>query len=107
MTQDLLQVADWIADHTPEDAVVLADSAPIYELLTGRRVYRYRFSKSPDLLDHYQPDFVVLDARPKSLAALERRTRALAVETWALPTRRPAKRMLAARLAEARATQAE
>jgi 4-amino-4-deoxy-L-arabinose transferase-like glycosyltransferase len=53
-------IAAWIAEHTPEDAVILGYEAPVLSVLSGRRTYTYRYARAPGLLDRYAPDWVVL-----------------------------------------------
>ena len=65
------QLASWIAQNTPPDAVLLCNQAPTLSLLSGRTAYTYRFPRSADLLSTYEPDFVVLDGpQPPGFLAL-------------------------------------
>jgi len=57
---DTRAIADWIAEHTSEDAVILGYEAPVLSVLGGRRTYTYRYARSPGLLERYAPDWVVL-----------------------------------------------
>jgi hypothetical protein len=40
----------------------MCNQAPTFSLLSGRRAYTYRFPRRADLLEHYAPDYVVMDA---------------------------------------------
>jgi 4-amino-4-deoxy-L-arabinose transferase-like glycosyltransferase len=53
-------LAERIRAATPEDAVFLADAAPVFSVLTGRRFYSFRHQPGRQLLDRYDPDYVVL-----------------------------------------------
>jgi hypothetical protein len=68
-------IAAWIAENTPEDAVILAYDAPVLSVLSGRRTYTYRYARAPGLLDRYAPDRVVLypGGPPQLRAEVERR----------------------------------
>jgi hypothetical protein len=72
---DTRAIADWIAENTSEDAVVLGYEAPVLSVLSGRRTYTYRYARSPGLLERYAPDWVVLyPGGPRDLReAVERR----------------------------------
>jgi len=54
-------VAAWIRRQTPPDAVILCGSAPIVNLLTNRVAYSYHFYRTGNLLQKYEPDYVIFD----------------------------------------------
>ncbi|MFH0946177.1 MAG: glycosyltransferase family 39 protein [Planctomycetota bacterium] len=65
------QLAKWIEQNTPPDAVLLCNQAPTLSLLSRRTAYTYRFPRSADLLATYEPDFVILDGpQPSGLLPL-------------------------------------
>jgi hypothetical protein len=51
----------WVIESTPEDAVLLCNDAPILSLSTGRRAYTWRYARSPQIVDRYRPDYVLLE----------------------------------------------
>jgi len=57
---DTRAIAEWIAEHTSEDAVILGYEAPVLSVLSGRRTYTYRYARAPGVLERYAPDWVVL-----------------------------------------------
>ena len=57
------QLADWIQANTAVDAVLLCNQAPIVSLLSHRTAYTFRFPRSPDLIEKYRPDYVILDGQ--------------------------------------------
>jgi hypothetical protein len=57
---DTRAIAEWISEHTTEDAVILGYEAPVLSVLGGRRTYTYRYARAPGLLERYAPDWVVL-----------------------------------------------
>jgi hypothetical protein len=56
---DYPRSARWLREHTPEDAVIMTEAAPIVSLLSERRVYTNRFPRAPDLVRRYGVDYVV------------------------------------------------
>ena len=97
---DTERMARWVRESTPEDAVLLAYSAPTLSFLTGRRTYTYRFPRGADLLERYRPDFVVFDGRtPETLRS---RVAERALESWRLPSGRPGRAVAIHRLADSR-----
>lgn len=58
--------AEWVRDHTPEDAVILCSEAPVLEFLTGRRAFTFRFPRRPGLVRRSGADYVVFDQMPQS-----------------------------------------
>lgn len=70
-----LEVAELIRAHTPPRAVILADNAPVLSLLTGRRVYTYRFGRRGNLMPRYRPDLIVVDVEEFSAPAFEEELR--------------------------------
>lgn len=73
---ELTDVADWIRENTPRDAVLLCNQAPVLSLLTDRRAFTYRFLRAPDPLSRYGVDYVVFDADPPPGLESEVSTRA-------------------------------
>ena len=60
------RVAEQIRRNTDPDAVLLAEDAPIFSVLTDRRVYNYRKLPVAALLDRYDPDFVIVNQVSKT-----------------------------------------
>lgn len=83
---DVERVAEWIRSNTPPDAVVLCHEAPVYALLTGRRVYTHRFTPGPGLLREIAPDFVVFDRRTRGGLRLAKLVAARATRRWIVPS---------------------
>jgi hypothetical protein len=54
-------VGTWLREHTPPDAVILCNQAPILSYLSGRTAYTYRFVRKPDLIGRTGAAFVVFD----------------------------------------------
>jgi len=78
------QLADWIRANTAEDAVLLCNQAPTISVLSNRTAYTFRFPRSFDLIETYDPDYVILDGPAESRLiqqATERMQRRLTVTT--------------------------
>ena len=54
------ELARWLRNNTPEDAVILCSQAPTLSILSGRRAYTYRFPRQRDLISKYNVDYVVV-----------------------------------------------
>lgn len=65
--QDQLTIAEWIRENTPADATFMCNQAPVYELLTGRRFFTFRFLRRLNLLQRYPLDYVLFDQPQKEL----------------------------------------
>jgi hypothetical protein len=65
------RVARQIRAHTPPEAVILADDAPVLSVLSARRVYTYRHPRRGNLIALYHPDLVLLDVSRYSAEAFE------------------------------------
>jgi hypothetical protein len=83
---DVERVAEWILANTPADAVLLCHEAPVYALLTGRRVYSHRFEPGEALLRRIAPDFVVFDRRTRKGLRFAKLVAARAVRRWTVPS---------------------
>ena len=83
---DVERLAQWIGANTPPDAVLLCHEAPVYALLTGRRVYSHRFAPGPGLLREVDPDFVVFDRRTREGLRLAKLVAARATRRWIVPS---------------------
>ena len=70
--RDMESAADWLATQTPPDAHVISGPAPSLSLLSGRRVYSYRFFRQGRLIDRYEARYAVIFpwAPPRIAAAL-------------------------------------
>lgn len=71
------ELAEWVRQNLPEDAVLLCNQAPTMALLTGRQAYTFRFPRGDDLIDKYGVDHVVLDdhGHPEFIRQVRDRTR--------------------------------
>jgi hypothetical protein len=58
--QSLFAVAELVKRNLPPDAVLVADAAPIFAVLTDRRVYSFRHPRFGNALDRYEPDALIL-----------------------------------------------
>jgi 4-amino-4-deoxy-L-arabinose transferase-like glycosyltransferase len=58
--QSLFEVAGLVKRNLPPDAVLVADAAPIFAVLTDRRVYSFRHPRFGNALDRYEPDALIL-----------------------------------------------
>ncbi len=56
---DYRRAADWLRQHTPRDAVIAADFAPIVSLLSDRTTVTTRFQREPDLLGRAGANYAV------------------------------------------------
>ncbi len=56
---DYRRAAGWLRQHTPRDAVIAADFAPILSLLSDRTTVTTRFQREPDLLGRAGADYAV------------------------------------------------
>ena len=88
--EDMQATSDWLKQNTPEDAVVLAVTAPIISLLSRRRVYSGRYTRHPNLIDRNGIDYAIAFHWTPSSA--RRTMRARAVDTWELASASPGKR---------------
>lgn len=81
------ELATWLRDNTPEDAVILCSRAPQVALLSGRTAYTYRFLRTPAPLTRYGVDYAVIDSAtpPWILEYVQGRTD----EYWELPSQVP------------------
>ncbi len=90
LVQDLQAVSQWIEENTPEDAVLLASSAPMYSALTGRKVFTYRFAEGdrlPALLEEWQPQYVIFDGQSPKLQSLVTPVVQRSFQNWVLTPR--------------------
>jgi hypothetical protein len=81
---DYTRSAQWLREHTPEDAVIMTEMAPIVSLLSERRAYTNRFPRAPDLLGRYGVDYVV--SYWWEAPDFEREVAAVAEQGWLLPS---------------------
>ena len=82
---DLDTAAGWLASHSEPDARVLAGPAPSLSLLSGRRVYTFRFARKPRLIERYGVRYGVLFPwTPERIAG---RLRGRAIQRHRLPSR--------------------
>jgi hypothetical protein len=58
--KSVFEVAELVKRHLPPDAVLVADAAPIFAVLTDRRVYSFRHPRFGNALDRYEPDALIL-----------------------------------------------
>jgi len=56
----VFEAAELVKRHLPPDAVLVADAAPIFAVLTDRRVYTFRHPRFGNVLDRYEPDALIL-----------------------------------------------
>ena len=66
--EDQRLIAAWLAEHTPAEAKILVNEAPVLALLSSRTTATYRYARGPGLLDRYPSDYVVFyPGTPKAL----------------------------------------
>ena len=75
-----------VRQHTPPDARIYCNQAPIVALMTDRRTFTYRFRRSPDPLAKYGIDHVLYDTfdTPQALRQVVQQRQ---VEAWPIPLR--------------------
>jgi hypothetical protein len=81
------RLARRIRERTPPDAVILADDAPVFSLLTGRRVYTFRHPRLGNLMERYDPDLVVVDASRYSIPRFEEELARRSQRRWQVSER--------------------
>jgi len=88
--QDIYEIAGWVKNNTPADAVLLCRDAPIISLLTERRAYTYRFPRTRNrgLLFKYNPDYVILEYLAGQRPQAERFLASHSSGHWIVPNHR-------------------
>ena len=88
--EDMKATSDWLKQNTPEDAVVLAVTAPIISLLSHRVVYTGRYTRDSNLFDRNGIEYAIAFHWTPNPARRIMNARSVAV--WELASVTPGKR---------------